>query len=100
MKRYWPILLLPLVAACSPRIIAVRTTASLMEYGAQAFYEEPDPQLAKEAMASQIKLLEAFIKNEPDNTTLLVLAAQAFGGYAFLFTEDTQPDRARDFYFR
>jgi len=71
-----------------------------MEHGAQAFYEEPDPELAKDSMASQLKLLEAFIKNEPDNATLLVLASQAFGGYAFLFIEDTQPDRAREFYLR
>lgn len=88
------------LSACSPRIVALRTTASLLDRGSAAFYEEPDPQLAREAMASQLKLLEALLKNEPQNPTLLELSAQGFGGYAFLFIEDDQPDRAREFYLR
>ena len=88
MKRHRPIsLLLALAAAlsaCSPRIVAVRTTASLLNRGSIAFYEEPDPELAREAMASQLKLLEALLKNDPDNSTLLGLTDEGFGGYAFL----------------
>ena len=88
------------LAACSPRVIALRTTASLLDKGTAAFYEESDPELAKEAMGSQLKLLEALLANEPANPTLLELTSQGFSGYAFLFIEDTQPDRARNFYLR
>jgi hypothetical protein len=104
MKRHWRISLSMVLAAtlsaCSPRTVAVRTTASLLSRGSIAFYEEPDPELAREAMASQLKLLEVLLKNDPDNPTLLELAAEGFGGYAFLFIEDEQPDRAREFYLR
>lgn len=100
MKSWFLPVLIAALTACSPRTVAVRTTASLLDHGAQAFYEEPDPELAREAMASQLKLLEVLLKNEPNNPTLLELAAQGFGGYAFLFIEDAQPDRAREFYLR
>lgn len=88
------------LSACSPRTIALRETASLLDRGTDAFYEEPDPQLAKDAMASQLKLLEVLLKNEPGNATLLHLASEGFGGYAFLFVEDAQPERAKEFYRR
>jgi len=100
MRICWWISAFLALAGCSPRTLALRTTASLLDKGASAFYEEPDPELAREAMASQLKLVEALLKNEPQNSSLLELAAQGFGGYAFLFVEDAQPDRAKGFYAR
>lgn len=104
MKSYRSGLLLPflsaVLAACTPRTIALRTTASLLDRGAVAFYEEADPELAREAMSSQLKLLEVLLKNAPSDPTLLELAAEGFGGYSFLFIEDTQPNRAKAFYLR
>ncbi|MBI4386867.1 MAG: hypothetical protein HY551_05755 [Elusimicrobia bacterium] len=93
-------LFIALLAGCSPRTIALRAMTSILDRGAQAYYEEGDPVLAQEAMASQIKLLEALLKNDPGNPRLLTLSAEALGGYAFLFLEDAQPQRAKGIYLR
>ena len=89
-----------LLAACSPRTIALRQTAAIVEQGAPALYEEPDPQLAKDSFGAQLKLAEVLLRSEPDNASLLRLLSEGFAGYAFLFLEDTEPARAKGFYRR
>jgi hypothetical protein len=89
-----------LLSACSLKGIALRSTTALLDQGAAAYEEEPDTQLGKEAIASQLKLLEALLRNAPNNKRLLLLAAQGFCGYAFLYLEDFQPERAKAFYLR
>lgn len=100
MRRLWIALAPALLCACSPRVVAVRAVVPVLTRGAEAFYEEPDPQLAREAMASQLKLLEGLLKNDPGNAELSLLCAEGFGGYAFLFLEDSEPARARGIYRR
>lgn len=100
MKKMILFLLIPALCSCSLRLLGLRSTAALMERGASAFYEEPDPQLAKEAMGSQLKLLEALLRNEPGNPRLLLLSAEGFAGYSFLFLEEDQPERAKGLYLR
>ncbi|MFH1726294.1 MAG: TRAP transporter TatT component family protein [Elusimicrobiota bacterium] len=100
-RRLLPVLLLAAaVGGCSLRTTALRTTAHLLDRGATAFYEEPDPVLARETMPGQLKLLEALLQNGPRNRRLLKALAEGFAGYAFLFLEDEYPDRAREFYKR
>ncbi len=88
------------LAGCSLRSVALRSTVDLIGKGTEAFYEEPDLQLAEESMASQLKLLEILMKNDPMNRDLLLFATQGFGAYSFLFLEENAPDRARAFYER
>ncbi len=87
-------------AGCSFRSLALHSTSEILDAGKAAYYDEADPELAKEAMASQLKLLEVLLKNEPDDKRLNALAAESFGGYSFLFIEDSQPQRAKAFYLR
>ncbi len=75
-------------------------TADLLESGAPAYYEESDVALARESLGSQLKLLEALLRSRPDDPRLLGLAAEGFAGYAFLFLEDSEPERAKTFYLR
>ena len=89
-----------LFAACSPRTIALRQTAGLIAGGAPALYEEGDPAFAKDAMPGSLKLVEVLLRSEPDNLQLLQTAAEGFGGYAFLFLEDSEPQRAKGMYRR
>lgn len=89
-----------LFSGCSLKSLALRSTAGLLDKGAEALYEESDPRFAEETMASQLKLIEALLRNDPDNRKLLALAAEGFAGYAFLFLEDEQPERAKNFYLR
>jgi hypothetical protein len=99
-KLALPLVLLAVSAACSPRTLAVRETARVVAAGAPALFEEPDAALARESFGAQLKLLEMLLRSDPGNADLLALAAEGFGGYAFLFLEDEAPERAKGFYLR
>jgi hypothetical protein len=95
------ILLIPaFFAACSLRTAAVRTAADVMRNGAQATQDEPDLTLGREGLASQLKLVEGLLVSDRDNPELRLLAAEGFSGYAFLFLEEAEPERAKGFYQR
>jgi hypothetical protein len=91
--------LIPLLA-CSVRTIAVRTTGGLIAAGLPAFYDENDPQMAREAMPGQLKLLEALLESDPTNADLLGALTEGYTGYAYLFLEDSAPARAKNLYRR
>lgn len=88
------------IYGCTPQRLAINATASLIGFNLISFNEEEDPELAKIAGASNLKLLEGLIKADPSNERLLIWAAQAFGGYAFLFVEDDDSKRAEMLYKR
>ena len=101
MKKPLLVLLVPLllISGCF-QIIAVRTVGGLMDLGFEAFNEEGDLQLAHEALASNLKLLEALVKADPENPKLLLLASQGYSAYALAFAEDDSLERARLIYDR
>jgi TRAP transporter T-component len=72
----------------------------VFETSMDAFYEESDLQIAEQAIASNLKLLEGLLKNDPENEELLLLLAQGYSGYALGFVEDENPQRAKIFYER
>lgn len=82
------------------KTVALRATASLMSDGASSTHDEADPQLAREAIPGQLKLVESLLVSEPGNRDLRLLAAEGFSGYAFLFLEETEPERAKALYLR
>lgn len=90
------------LSACASTIDrqAVGYTASLLTRGRPATLDEPDYQLAKDAMPAQLKLLETLIAAQPADRDLRRLAAEGFGGGAFLFLEETEPARAKGLYLR
>lgn len=89
-----------LFSGCSMRLLAVRSTARIMEMGMPAYTEEEDFELAEKSMASTLKLVEAFLKNDPDNPRLLEMASSGYCGYSLMFVEDESPERAAIFYKR
>jgi tetratricopeptide (TPR) repeat protein len=88
-----------LLAGCI-QTLAVRTMGGILDYGFEAFNEEGDLQLAKEALGSNLKLLEALIKADPENSKLLLLASQGYSAYALAFVEDDSAERAGALYRR
>lgn len=89
------------VSACaSVDRVALRSTASLLEKGRIAVMDEPDYELGRESAAAQLKLVEGLLVSDPENLSLRRLAAEGFGGTAFLFIEDKEPARAKGFYLR
>ncbi len=67
---------------------------------AEALYEEEDLQIAEQSLASNLKLIDGLLKTDPENKTLLLLAAQGYAGYALGFAEDQNPERAKKLYLR
>lgn len=87
-------------AACSLDRVALKSTAAVLERGRPATLEEPDWRLGREAMAAQLKLAETLLASEPGHRGLRRLAAEGFGGSAFLFVEDEDAARAKGLYLR
>ncbi len=87
-----------LLQSCTVKQIALRATADILESGVGAFYEEEDVPFARDSMTSHLKLLEGFLRSDPHNKKLLFSLTQGFGGYAFLFLEDENSERAKYFY--
>lgn len=80
--------------------VAVLSTADILTLGRGATLDEPDYQLAHDAMPAQLKLVETLIVSEPADRGLRRLAAEGFAGGAFLFIEETDPARAKALYLR
>jgi tetratricopeptide (TPR) repeat protein len=80
--------------------IALRSMGGILDNGLSAFYEESDLQLAHEALGSNLKLIEAMIKSDPENEQFLTFAVEGFNAYALAFCEDDSVERARVFYLR
>jgi len=80
--------------------VAVKSTTGILDEGMKAVFEESDLTLAGQAIASDLKLLEALHKSDPGNDHLLVMLTQAYAGYALGFVEDQDPERAKMFYAR
>ncbi len=97
-------ILLALAAAASSCVsidrAAVRTAAGILEKGRTATLEEADWQLGRDAFAAQLKLVEGLLASEPESRPLRRMAAEGFGGSAFLFVEDENPARAKGLYLR
>lgn len=89
-----------LFANCSVRKMAINQTAMVIEKGMGAIYEEDDLQLAEASIASNLKLMEVLLKNNPANERLRLVLSQAYGSYALGFLEDHDPERAKLFYQR
>ncbi len=92
--------LLAVISGCSIQQIAIRSMGGLMENGFIVLNEESDLDIAEKSAASNLKLLEAMIKSDPENEKLLRLATMGYSSYALGFVEDDSPERARNLYLR
>ncbi|RMG64307.1 MAG: hypothetical protein D6715_09915 [Calditrichaeota bacterium] len=94
------VILLALSSGCSLQRLALRTTTGLMVHGVDAIYRETDLEIARMAIASNLKLLEGFLDADPKNPRLLGLLTQGFASYSLAFLEDVAPERASALYLR
>jgi len=100
MKIFLLISLLVFTSSCSLNKFVVGQMSPVFKVSVAALYEETDLKLAETAIASNLKLLEGLLKNDPVNEDLLLLLAQGYSGYALGFVEDEDPKRAKVFYHR
>ncbi|NNN04383.1 MAG: hypothetical protein HKL90_00645 [Elusimicrobia bacterium] len=80
--------------------MGVSATRDALVRGRTSVLDEPDYDLAREAAPAQMKLIETLLASAPRDRGLLRLAAESFGGGAFLFYEDAAPARAKGLYRR
>lgn len=93
--------ILVLATGCGVRKTMVRSAMDpILAGGMDALMAEPDLELARTALASNLKLIEGMIREDPENTELLLYAAQGFAAYALAFVEDENPERAVELYRR
>ena len=88
------------LSACSMDRMLVRSSVPLIESGVEALNHETDLDLAEDSIPANLNMLLGMNKIDPENALLRTYAAQAFYGLAYGFNEDTQPERASDFYQR
>jgi tetratricopeptide (TPR) repeat protein len=104
MKRHLFILLLtliPLVLLFQGCIkLALRTSPSLFPNIVSSIFEECNPELAKNSIPANLKLLEGLLKNDSDNRQILTTLCMGFCGYSMLFVENENPTQASQFYLR
>jgi hypothetical protein len=80
--------------------LMTRFSPSLIPNFTRVFFEECDPELARIAFPADLKLIEGLLKSDPGNKPLLTALCLGFTGYAMLFIEDENPERASQLYLR
>ena len=79
---------------------ALHFSPSLISNLTEALFEECDPEMAKQSLPADLKLMEGLLKSDPSNRRLLTSLCMGFAGYAMLFVEDENPERASQLYLR
>jgi len=83
-----------------PTVFVVSASKSLISGSITALLAEPDKEFAHSAMEADLKLLEGLLELSPEDKELLTLAAQGYTGYALIYLEECEPERAIEFYTR
>jgi hypothetical protein len=77
-----------LVSSCSINKMVVAGVGGAMEKGRTAFEREPDLDIAETALASNLKLLEAILEQDPENLQMRLFLAEGYALYSLAFVED------------
>jgi hypothetical protein len=72
----------------------VNNMKPLMEKMSNATNRNGDVETVRQAMPASLIQLDGFIEASPENRDILLRAAEAYSGYAFLFVEDSDKWRA------
>jgi tetratricopeptide (TPR) repeat protein len=92
------LMLFLLLSGCTS--LALYATGSLVPNLTRAFFEECDLELARQSLPAQLKLMEGLLNNAPQNREFLTALCMGFTGYAMVFVEEEDPDRASSLYQR
>lgn len=88
-------------SGCSLKSVALlETTRPLLTASLDAVMAESDSTLARNAMETDLKLLDGMLRLSPADDELLTLSCQGYTGYSLLFVEDEDVARGRMLYAR
>lgn len=79
---------------------ALRFSPALLQNFSDTIFEECDPDLARDAIPANLKLMEGLLKADPNNKKILTILSIGFNGYAMLYLENDEPERASQLYLR
>lgn len=97
---FWFVLLSVLTTGCNSTKFMVDSMDPLMEKMNAAVNKHTDVELVRDAMPAALIQLDGMIEASPNNTKLLVRAAEGYNGYSFVFVEGRDNDRAKKLYLR
>ncbi len=80
--------------------LALQFSPSFIPHMTETFFEECDPELARQSLPADLKLMEGLLKNDPNNRRLLTALCVGFTGYSLLFVEEEDRERASKLYLR
>ncbi len=103
MKKFYFVLfflILPILLTGGCTRLVMPIASSMIPGFTTAFFEECDLKLAEESLPAELKLMEGLLKNDPCNPKILTALCMGFTGYAMLFVEDENPERASRLYLR
>jgi predicted anti-sigma-YlaC factor YlaD len=87
--------LLPLLAGCSLRTLAVNQLGNALAGGGSTFAADEDPDLVGDALPFSLKLMESLLAESPRHEALLVAAARGFTQYSYGWVDPADdPGRA------
>ena len=89
-----------LTAGCNTTKMMVNSMDPLMEKMNTAVNKHNDVELVKDAMPAALLQLDGLIEASPENKGLLVRTAEGYCGYAFVFVEGQNNERASRLYLR
>jgi hypothetical protein len=97
-KRIFPFLIIVLLIwGCSGNTrsrFMISQMKPIMQGMSMSTNRNADVETVRKAMPASLLQLDGFIEVSPDNTDVLIRAAEAYSGYAFLFVEDMDKLRA------
>jgi tetratricopeptide (TPR) repeat protein len=101
-KAFWKLIaIFPLCLSLAGCVkMALKFAPSFIPSLSQTFFEECDPDLARQSLPASLKLMEGLLKNDPENKQILTTLCTAFTGYAILFVEEDDPEAASSLYLR
>ena len=79
---------------------ALRSSPALLQNFSDTIFEECDLGLAGDAIPANLKLMEGLLKADPNNEKVLTILSMGFSGYAMLYLENDEPERASQLYLR
>lgn len=80
--------------------LALRAASPHVPSLTSVFFEECDLKLASQSLPAQLKLMEGLLNIDPNNREFLTALCMGYTGYAMLFVEDEDPERASRLYRR
>ena len=92
------LLLTLMTGGCFSTQMMVRQMYPLMEEMSAAVHRNPDIEMVRDAFPANLIQLDGLIEVSPDNTDLLLMAAEAYCGYSFSFIEGQDRERAKYLY--